>query len=85
VSIDVKQNEPAGCLLAPLDFDMAFTKKSFNKFKDGVVDESLLNEWMNMECKAMKMALGGDDRLNTGVTGTTELNSTYTVLKWALR
>jgi hypothetical protein len=65
--------------LAPLDFDMAFTRKSFNR------DAATYDDWMALEDRAMKLALAGDQNLSTGVTGSAILDKNFTVLKWALR
>lgn len=69
----------AGNLLAPLDFDMAFTKSTFSK------DDTLFHEWMELEKNGLVMVLAGDPELSTGVTATADLPKTFSNLRWALR
>lgn len=72
-------------MLAPLDFDMAFTKNTFNKLKDGKRDDALFRDYMEMEKNGMLTALAGDEQLNSGVKGTADLPHNFLPLKWALR
>jgi hypothetical protein len=65
--------------LAPLDFDMAFTKDTFSK------DEEQWQEWMALERAGILGVLAGDDQLSTGVTATAPLPRNYATLRYALR
>jgi hypothetical protein len=53
--------------------------------KEGNKDIKKLEEWVSIEAQAMKLALAGDQQLNSGVKGAAEMDATYAVLKWALR
>jgi len=58
---------------------MAFVKSHF------VEKDELWTEWMEMEKNALKLALAGDQEVNTGVTGVADLEPNFQLLKWALR
>jgi len=73
------EGESADYFLAPLDFDMAFTHRTFNR------EEAQYDEWMALEDRALKMALAGDENLSSGMTGVAVLDANFTILKWALR
>lgn len=73
------EGEPDRPFLAPMDFDMAFCKKTFDR------DAKLFDEWVKMESKALKMCLGGSD-LNTGALGVIDLGDwKLNMLRWGLR
>ena len=65
--------------LAPLDFDMAFTKECFNR------DEKLFDDWLIMEEKAQACSISGAD-FNSGVREVEKIsNPILDSLRWALR
>eukprot|EP00026_Physarum_polycephalum_P006469 Phypoly_transcript_06512.p1 GENE.Phypoly_transcript_06512~~Phypoly_transcript_06512.p1 ORF type:complete len:541 (+),score=92.99 Phypoly_transcript_06512:100-1722(+) len=68
-------------LLAPLDFDMAFTEKSVTSL--AYVDT--FRQLLDTEVRSMRLALAGDSELNTGTRGVALLPSAYLPLKWGLR
>jgi len=69
-----------------LDFDMAFTRQTFNKItSNGQRDDAMYDEWLKMEQNALKTALAGDENLNSGASGVVHLDENMTILKWALR
>lgn len=72
--------------LAPLDFDLAFTRDSFQP--DGCSDakriDELWQELRRMESQAMLLALGGFS-INSGVEGRAEVASPYEPIRIALR
>eukprot|EP01090_Pellita_catalonica_P007626 TRINITY_DN18214_c0_g1_i1.p1 TRINITY_DN18214_c0_g1~~TRINITY_DN18214_c0_g1_i1.p1 ORF type:complete len:508 (+),score=85.94 TRINITY_DN18214_c0_g1_i1:3-1526(+) len=66
--------------LGLLDLDMAFTRGSFNQA------QNKFDEWMVMEDKGMKMVLGGDPELNSGVKmDLGDVAPEYSLLKSCLR
>jgi hypothetical protein len=71
--------------LAPLDFDMAFTKQTFLKDLDPKVNEEMFREYLQMEKNGMRCSLAGDNQLNSGATGTANLPKVFENLRWALR
>jgi hypothetical protein len=75
-------------LLAVLDFDMAFIYSSFvekQPHQESIATRKKFDELLLIEQNAMKCALAGDELLNSGVTGTTKLDNSYLIVKWALR
>ncbi|KAH3731947.1 Adenylyltransferase and sulfurtransferase MOCS3-1 [Pelomyxa schiedti] len=71
--------EPCGMFLGPLDFDMAFTGKSWLKGMQHF-QETLL-----IETNAMALGLAGDPLINTGLIHHTTLAGDFQTLKWCLR
>lgn len=72
--------------LAPLDFDLAFTRKSFQPAKCSSFEESeaAWKELQGMEMNAMILALGGLN-LNSGVEGRADLPESLEPIRVALR
>jgi len=80
VLLPFSASNPTSPLLAPLDFDMAFTKSSFSR------DSVTWSGWMTMEENGMKMVLGGDTQLSTGVTAVVgQLSQGHSLVRDALR
>jgi len=73
------QGKPGSPLLAPLDFDMAFTQKTFSR------DSKTWEEWMTLEKNGMKLVLAGDEEINSGVTATVQFGKEFSLLRCALR
>lgn len=67
-------------LLAPVDFDMAFSKDEF------ALELDQFEEWMVLERNALLVALAGDQLLNSGARGFAEFqDKKWMNLKWGLR
>lgn len=79
VLLPYSPSNPTAPLLAPLDFDMAFTKNSFSR------DESTWSEWMTLEQNGLKLVLGGDTTVSTGVTASVNLSEEFSLVRDALR
>eukprot|EP01119_Soliformovum_irregulare_P012632 TRINITY_DN3294_c0_g1_i1.p1 TRINITY_DN3294_c0_g1~~TRINITY_DN3294_c0_g1_i1.p1 ORF type:complete len:459 (-),score=127.04 TRINITY_DN3294_c0_g1_i1:70-1446(-) len=76
-------------LLAPLDFDMAFSRSNFqveSQLTRSGNSEGGFSELLEIEKRAMKMSLSGDHQLNSGSQGTSQFqDEKFSALKWALR
>jgi len=70
---------PGSPLLAPLDFDMAYTENTFSREKND------WDEWMYLEKSGMKLILAGDTETNSGVKTNVQLSPQHTLIKYALR
>jgi len=79
--IQAKKKSCAYPLLAPLDFDLAFTEQSVTSL--GIVES--FSKLMEMEATSMRLAIAGDAELNSGAKGAAELSPLYQALKWGLR
>jgi hypothetical protein len=66
-------------LLAPLDFDLAYDRKDF------IGPETSLQEWTALEANGLVAALAGDEAVNSGVSGTADLQGELGILRWILR
>lgn len=82
----VLQKPSNSYFLAPLDFDLAFTRQSYQptKAKNFEEAEPLWKELREMEANAMNLALGGLN-LNSGVEGRAELPISIDPIRIALR
>lgn len=82
----VLQRPSNSYFLAPLDFDLAFTRNSYQPTKASSHEEAepLWNELREMECNAMNLALGGLN-LNSGVEGRADLPALIEPIRIALR
>jgi len=87
---------PDSPLLAPLDFDMAFTERMFSPtfaaehsnqkpLDPAAKTAELFAELIELERNGMAMALAGDAELNSGATGSAVLRPAHQLLKWTLR
>jgi hypothetical protein len=66
--------------LAPLDFDMAFTRDTFDR-----KDSTLFDNWLIMEEKAQATSIAGTD-MNSGVKGVESMpNETMDAVRSSLR
>jgi hypothetical protein len=79
VLLPQNKNVPGSALLAPLDFDMAYTENSFSR------EKNKWDEWMYLEKSGMKLILAGDTDANTGVRTPVLLSPQHTIIKYALR
>ena len=73
--------------LAPVDFDLSFTKDGFFSPYSQELNEDLFHSWIDMETSEMARALGGETA-NTGIQSQpTEqlMQDSYSVLEAALR
>ena len=73
--------------LAPVDFDLSFTKEGFFSPYSQELDEDLFNSWIAMETSEMARALGGETA-NSGIqpqSTDTLIKDTFSVLETALR
>jgi hypothetical protein len=66
-------------LVAPLDLDMAFTRRSFLR------PEATWREWLALERNGLRMTLAGDPQVNSGVQLESPLPPAWAALRWALR
>lgn len=71
-------------LLAPVDFDMSFTKGSFIQV-DHPEARYTFDELITLERNSMLMTLAGDEEISSGVDGSSELSPEHRALKWILR
>jgi len=79
VLLPFSPSDPTSPLLAPLDFDMAFTKPTFS------LSDEKFYEYLTMEENGMKMVLGGE-AISTGVTAAAQnLSLEHTLVRDALR
>ena len=60
------QTQGSGKLLAPVDFDLAFSRQSFISPYSGAPDDELFDSWLASENTEMERALAGE-QANTGV------------------
>jgi hypothetical protein len=66
--------------LAPLDFDMAFTREAFDR-----KDSTLFDSWLLMEEKAQATSIAGTD-MNSGVKGVEPMpNESMDAIRSSLR
>ncbi len=72
----------AAHLLAPLDFDMAFTHETYHA--NNAVPTPF-EQCIELEIAGLRQTLAGDAQLNTGATGSAALPSGYANARWALR
>ena len=73
--------------LAPVDFDLSFTKEGFFSPYSQELDEDLFNSWIDMETSEMARALGGETA-NSGIQQQSKDNliqDNLSVLETALR
>eukprot|EP00118_Oscarella_pearsei_P010864 m.68925 g.68925 ORF g.68925 m.68925 type:complete len:180 (+) comp35570_c0_seq7:1954-2493(+) len=75
----------AGQLLAPVDFDLAFTRSSFFSLYTGTPDDELFDSWISSEHKEMERGLGGEMANSGLLMSDVSLPCQYEALKWALR
>lgn len=82
----VLQQPSNSYFLAPLDFDLAFTRQSFQPAKatNSAEAQPLWDELREMEANAMNLALGGLN-LNSGVEGRADLPVSIDPIRIALR
>ncbi|CAI8015944.1 hypothetical protein GBAR_LOCUS9845 [Geodia barretti] len=73
-------------LLAPVDFDLAFTADRFVSPYTGTNDQSLFQSWLDSGLTEMERALGGE-AVNTGVltSAKADLSPSHSALEWGLR
>ena len=85
-------SNPTRRMLAPLDFDMAFTRSNFLLLSAPVDDPvaaaqlsaAQLDEWMLLERRGLECCLAGSD-LNSGTLPLAPLPQHLVNLRWALR
>ncbi|KAI6652275.1 hypothetical protein LOD99_7290 [Oopsacas minuta] len=71
--------------LAPVDFDLSFTREGFFSPYTKELDDDLFDSWIDMETSEMARALGGET-VNTGVSTSEHLlQKDYSILEIALR
>ena len=82
----VLQHPSNSYFLAPLDFDLAFTRKSYQAKNATSFEECepIWKELREMEANAMNLALGGLN-LNSGVEGKADLSNNVEPIRIALR
>ncbi|CAF0734991.1 unnamed protein product [Adineta ricciae] len=70
-------------LLAPLDFDMSFTEKTYQPSRMNVIS---FDEIIQLELSGFQLTLAGDSQINSGVTAWVDMpDYQWTSSRWLLR